>query len=131
MLSEETHTCGHTLRDTHRALSTRGLTRYSSAICDEYCCIPCTQYAQHISHLISLLLSLTACLLDPLSLSPSLPQFSLIFSIVTRNHLLVTVFVCPTHVLASPLTKCIFVSDFWESSCYSCLSAPRHHVDYQ
>lgn len=86
MLSEELHTCRHTLKctKTHTQnawlLNTRGLTRYSSAICGEHCCIPYTQYAQHIIFLISLTLSLSVFLLFPLFLSPSLPHLcSLIY----------------------------------------------------
>lgn len=73
MLSGEMHTCRHTLKctkaHTQKAwlLNTRGLTRYSSAICGEHCCIPNTQYAQHIIFLIFLSLSLSVFLLCPSS----------------------------------------------------------------
>lgn len=67
----QTHSQTHTQRAW--LLNTRGLTRYSSAMCSEYCCIPSTQYAQHIALLISLTLSLSVFLVCPRSLSTSLP----------------------------------------------------------
>lgn len=76
MLNEKTHTQTqtHTQAHTQRAwlFNTRGLTRYSSAMCGEYCCIPHTQYAQHITLLISLTLSFSVS--SSYALTPFLHQ---------------------------------------------------------
>lgn len=131
MLSEETHTCRHTLKctktHTQKAwlLNTRGLTRYSSAICGKYCCIPGTQYAQHIILLISLTLSPSVFLLCLLSLSSTSPHLcSLVYfflftiipflgtdSLLPLSPSFITYLVLPSSS-SSTLTRCLLAATY-------------------
>lgn len=73
------HAGTHSDTYTEMLANSKGLKMYSFAMCGEYCCIPSTQYAQHITLLICLTLSLRVFPLCPLLLHhhlPSLPSSS-------------------------------------------------------
>lgn len=128
MLSEknaqmQTHTEAH--RERPWLLDTRRLTRYSSAMCDEYCCITSTQYAQHISLLISLTLSLPP--VPSLFLSPSTPLFfffSFFFYLPSPSTSFRHCLPLPVHSL--PLSPCHrFLLDLSTHGLFSHLPSPK------
>lgn len=103
----------HTQARTQRVwpLSARGLTRYSSAMCGEYCCIPCTQYARHITLLISLTLSLSVS--SSYALFPFL-HHHLLLALPLSVFLFILALPLSTppvpSSLTSTLTKCLFAA---------------------
>lgn len=94
-------------------LDTRGLTKYSSAMCGEHCCIASTQYARHITLPISLSL-FCSC---PLSLSTSSPLFSsfffLFFPVSLLDHPLFGSVYLPLVILS------LFPRPVFQFDCYS------------